>query len=172
MTSSHSKPLLVILSLISLILTVVLVLGIYNIRLKNKETSELLNLVDEAAEKEALSQSIRLMQNTLAEDIKAFNNVVLSNDKLILLIESIEKSGKVLGLDADILSVEEVKDASSIGLHTVRMVIETRGSWAPTLSFLRVIESLPHRVLIDESNILKQNNSWRSKVILSLYLSD
>ncbi len=172
MTFSNSKPLLIILSLISAILAVVLVLGIYNIRLKNKETSELLNLVDEAADRETSSQSIRAIQNSAAEDIKAFNKIILSNDRLVPLIENIEASGRDLGLDAEILSVGEVEGTGSLGLHTIRMVIETQGAWAPTLSFLRVMESLPHRVLIDESNISKQSDGWRSRIVVSLYSSD
>ena len=170
---SRSKPLLITLSLISVVLITVLILGIYNIRLKNEETSKLLNLVDEASEKETLSQSIRIMQNTAAADIKAFDNIVLSNDRLVPLIESIEKSGRALGLDLEILSVVKVEGADSIGLlHIIRIVIETQGSWAQTLSFLRIIESLPHRVLIDESNFSKQGDGWHSRIVLSLYSSD
>ena len=172
MTSSHSKPLLIVLSLISAVLATVLTLGVYSIRLKNKETSELLNRINETTKREVLFQSIRLTQDIAAEDIKAFKDIILSSDKLVLLIENIEASGKTLGLDAEILSVEEIKNTGSIGLQSIRIVIETRGSWAPTLSFLRVVENLPHRVLIDESSILKQTDSWRSKIILSLYSSD
>jgi Tfp pilus assembly protein PilO len=172
MTFSHSKPFLIILSLISIILMTVLILGVYNIRFKNKETLELFNLVDEAAEKEALSQSIRTMQNTAREDIKAFNEIVPSSGKLIPLIENLETSGRALGLDVEILSVEEVKNTDSLGLQNIRIAIETQGSWPSTLSFLRVIESLPHRVLIDESSISKQGDLWRSRIILSLHLFD
>ena len=169
MTFSHSKPLLVILSII---LVAVLILGVYSIRFKNKETLELFNLVDEVAEKKTLLQSIEMMQDAAREDIKAFNEIVLSSDELVPLIESLETSGRALGIDVEILSVEEVKNTDSLGLQNIRIAIETQGSWPPTLSFLRVIESLPHRVLIDESSISKQGDLWRSRIVLSLHLFD
>ena len=71
MISNHSKSLLVILSLISTVLLAVLVLGVYDIRAKNKETSELLNLADHAAESATLAQSIRTIQNEAEQDLEA-----------------------------------------------------------------------------------------------------
>ena len=169
MTANPTRSLLIILSLISAILITVLILGTYDIRFKNKEASRLLNLADETTKKEILAQSIRMMQNTALEDIKAFNNIILSDDKLVPLFEDIENSARNLGFDIEISSVEKVKSADSIGLDTIRMVIEARGSWASNLSFLNVIENLPNRVLIDESNLSKQADSWYLRVVLSLY---
>jgi len=171
MTSSHSKPLLIILSLISIILIAVLVLGVYSIRAKNEKTSELLHLVDQASEIKILSQSIRTVQTAATEEIKVYNDLILSNNKLIPLIEEIEESGRALGLDINILSVGE-EEAGIAGLRTVRLVIETQGSWPSSLSFVRVVESLPHRVLINEVVLSKEGEGWRSKIGLALYLFD
>ena len=172
MIFKDSKPLLVILSLISIVFLTVLILGVYYIRDKNEKTSELLNLVDHAAEVEILAQSIRTVQDDLAEDITAFDNLVLSSDKLVPLIEEIEKAGRTLSLETNILSVEKIEDKKSIEPDMIRIVMETQGPWALTLSFLRAIESLPHRVMIEESSLSREEVGWHSRIVLLLYSFD
>src|SRR3989344_4555708 len=99
MIFKNSKLLLIILSFISVILLATLIMGTYNIRVKNKEASELLNLADEAAEAKILSQSVRMIQKNAAEDIAAFDSLTLSGGNLVPLIEDIEGAGQTLGLD-------------------------------------------------------------------------
>lgn len=170
MTLNHSKWLLIILSLISMIILAVLILGVYNIQAKNKEASVLLNLADHAAKARTLAQSIRMMQNNAAKDIAVFDNLTLSGDKLVPLIESIEGVGRTLGLDTKIVSVGKIEDKKSLEPDMIRMVMETQGPWAPTLSFLRAIESLPHRVMIDESSLSRVEVGWRLRTAFSFYL--
>jgi Tfp pilus assembly protein PilO len=172
MTFSRSKSLLLVLSLISVILITVFVLGVYSIRAKNEKISGLLNLADQVAEAKTLSQSIKAAQHTASEEIKAYNDLILSEYKLVPLIEDIEDSGRALGLDIDILSVGEVKDSGTSGPQKIRMAIETRGSWARSFSFVYVIESLPHRVIVDEIILSKEGDGWHSKIALSFYLFD
>jgi len=143
MTFNNSKLLLAILSLVSIMLLAVLILGTYNIQLKNKEAFALLNLANEAAETKILSQSVRMIQKNAAEDIAAFDSLTLSGDNLVPLIEDIEGAGQTLGLDTKIVSVGKIEDKKSVEPDIIRIVMETQGSWAPTLSFLRAIESLP-----------------------------
>ena len=169
MTFNNSKLSFIILVLISIVLLAVLILGTYTIQLKNKEASELLNLVDQATEARTLAQSIRMAQNNAAEDLAAFDGLTLSDDKLVSLIEDIEEMGRALGLDASIVSVGKIEDKKSVEPDIIRIVMETQGSWAQTLSFLRAIESLPHRVMIDESSLSKVEAGWHLKIILSLY---
>ncbi|MFZ2763797.1 MAG: hypothetical protein WAX80_02045 [Minisyncoccia bacterium] len=169
---SHSKSLLVILSLMSVVLLTVLVLGVYDIKLKNKETSELLNLADNAAELEILVQSIRAIQSEAGKDLATFDSLVLSESKLVPLIESIEGVGRAVGLDVEIVSVGENEDPGASFAQIVRIVVETRGSWASSLSFLRAVESLPNRVIVDETTLSKQEDGWNSRIVLSLYSFD
>ena len=172
MIFNNSKLSLTILALVSLVLLAVLVLGAYDIQAKNRKASELLNLANQAAEASTLARSIRMMQDSAAEDLAAFDNLTLSDDKLVPLIEGIERMGRALGLDASIISVGKIEDKKSVEPDVIRIVMETQGSWTPTLSFLRAIESLPHRVTIEESSLSKAEVNWRSKIVLSLYLFD
>ena len=172
MILNNSKLLLMALSLILIILLTIVALGIYDIKVKNKETFKLLNKADSVAETENLAQSIRVMQASAAEDITAFDNLVLVGDKLVPLIESIEEVGRELGLDTNIVSVAKIEDKKSVEPDIIRIVVETQGSWAPTLSFLRAIENLPYRVMIDESSLSKGEVDWRLRITLSLYSFD
>lgn len=142
-----------------------LLLDIYNIRAKNKETSRLLNQADEAAEVGVLVQSIRLIQNNAREDLEAFEELALSDSKIVPLIESIEKAGQSLGVKTEIASVEKTDEPQQLNL-----IIETEGSWAGTLSFLKAIESLPHRVMVKSVNVSKDESLWSATIALSLYL--
>ncbi|MEX2013479.1 MAG: hypothetical protein WD897_01000 [Parcubacteria group bacterium] len=172
MIFKNSKLLLITLSFISVILLTILILGAYNIQLKNKEASELLNLADESAEARTLAQSIRTTQENAVEDLTAFDSLVLSGDRLVPLIDNIERAGRTFGLDTNIVSVAKIEDKESIEPDMIQVVMETQGSWAPTLSFLRAIESLPHRVMIEESSLSRVEVGWRSRIVLSLYSFD
>ena len=172
MTSNHTKSLIAILSLILVILVAVIVLGIYDMRAKNKETSRLLNLADEAAQIEVTAQSIRATQNDAGLDLETFDSLILSSDRLVTLIEDVEDVGRRLDLGIETLSVVEVNDSGSKGSRTVRIVMETDGSWSSTLSFIRAVENLPHRVLIDETSLTKKEDGWNLRMAFSLYLFD
>ena len=179
MTSHNSTLPLVTLAFISVVLLVVLVLGAYNIQSKNQKVLKLLALADEAAESRTLAQSIRVLQNNAAEDLMAFDNLTLSDDKLVPLIENIEGMSRALGLDTSIVSVSKIEDKKSVEPDIIRIVMETRGSWAQTLSFLSAIESLPHRVMIEELGLSRveaspagNGASWRLRIVLSLYSFD
>ena len=179
MIFNNSKLSLTILALVSLVLLAVLVLGAYDIQAKNRKASELLNLANQAAEANTLARSIRMMQDSAAEDLAAFDNLTLSDDKLVPLIEDIEGMGRALGLDTSIVSVGKIEDKKSVQPDIIRIVMETRGSWTQTLAFLSAIESLPHRVMIEELGLSRveaspagNGASWRLRTVLSLYSFD
>ena len=172
MTSHHSKSLLIMLSLISVVLLAALTLGVYYVRAQNQETSEMLNIVDQATEVETLTQSIRMIQNSSAEDITALDGFVLSSEKLVSLIEEIEGVGRAVGVDVDILSVEKVENKKTNEQSTIRLSMETHDTWASTLAFIRAMESLPHRVMVEGSTLSREETDWRSRLVLSLYLFD
>ena len=166
----NSKLILILFSLLLIVMITSAAVTIYEIGIKNKETSRLQDEADSLTEARNLSHSIRLVQNSAAEDLADFNNFLLSNDKLVFLIEDIEKTGRTLGLETSIVSVGKTEGNGSIQSGMINIAIETQGSWTPTLSFLRAIEFLPYRVMISESNLSKVGDSWHLRIVLSLYL--
>ncbi len=169
MIFKNSKLLLLVLSLIAVILLAALTIGVYNIRAKNQKISELLNLANQASEVEVLARSIRAVQSGAKEDLKAFDEFILSDDKLVVLIESIEAAGQTLGLGTKIVSVNKVEDKKAVAPDMIYIAIETQGPWAGTLSFLRAIENLPNQIRIDKLGLSKEEVGWRLAVTLVLY---
>ena len=172
MISKNLKFLLVLLLLVALALLAALALGIYSIQAQNKKTSELLQLADQAVEVSILAQSIRIAKNNAVDDLEVFDRITLSNDTLVPLIEKIEETGQTLGLETKIISVSKIEDKKSIEPDIVRIVIEAQGAWGGAFTFLHAIESLPNRVMIDESILSKVGDGWRLRITLVLYSFD
>ena len=170
MMIKNSKFTLIFLSVAAFIILAFLLLDLYNIRSKNKETSRLLNIADQAAEEEVLVQSIRTIQNSAKGDLEAFEKAVLSEDKLVPLIESIEGAARLLGVDLEISSVEEAGEATADEPQKLDIVLVGKGSWASVFSFLKALESLPHRVMINKTTLSKGESLWNTTIFLSLYM--
>lgn len=163
---------LILVPLLLLLATVVTVVAtaIYEIEIKNQKASQLQIEADNLAESQDLSRAIHLTQKSASEDLADFQNLLLSSDKLVSLIEEIEKTGRALGLETEIVSVGQADGGKDAQSGTVTIAVETQGSWAPTLAFVRALESLPYRIMINESNLSKTNDSWHLRITLSLYL--
>lgn len=172
MILKNSKFLIGLLSSILVVLLALIVFGVYDIKTKNEKTSLLLNETNLATEVGGRAQYIRTIQNNFSEDLTAFEEIVFVNDKLVPLIESIEGKGRSLGLDTETVSVERRENEESSELDLIRIVIEAEGSWSGTTSFLGAIESLPYRISIDESTLVKLENNWRLRMILFIYSFD
>lgn len=170
MTKKSSKPILILLLIIFAALIAVLVFGILDIRTKNTEISRIVNEADQAAENERLIQSIKELQSEAAENLEAFGEAVFMDDKLVPLIETIEGLGRSLGLETRIASVSEVEDKKSAEPKIIKITIEaTDGSWSSVFSFLRAIENLPHRVMVEDAGLSKEGDDWRLRLAISLY---
>lgn len=178
MIFNNSRILVVVLSFLSLVLLAVLAFGAYHIETKNRESNMLLAQAKQTIEERILSQSIRMTQNAAAKDLDNFEKITLSSDKTVSLIENIEAAGRNLGLETEIASVDKVEGKQASDPAMIRIIIKTEGSWNPTLSFLRAMESLPYRVLIDEYTITAlvantiSDKRWKSQVTLALHIFD
>lgn len=163
---------MVTLSLISLIFLSALVFGIYDIKTKNKKTSLLLSEADRTSETGELAQSIKTIKTNAGEDLTTFDEIVFTNEKLVPLIENIESTGRSLGLETKIVSVGKIEDKKTLEPNIIRIVLETQGAWAETLAFLRAVESLPHRVMIDDSSLSEVDVNWRLRITLAIHSFD
>jgi len=168
----NSKFILLSHSLILLIVIGIVIFALYNIKNKNQEAFQLQINADETALARQISRSIRLAQNNSSQDLADFDKLLLTSGKLVSLIDNIEKSGRALGLETNIVSVGKAEEKDSGQSNIVSIAIETKGAWVPTLSFIRTIESLPYRVMISRSDLSKVDNEWHLKITLSLHLFD
>ncbi len=148
----------------------VLVFGIYDIKKKNAEVSRIVNETDLKSQNEKIIESIKTLRENNTADLLAFEAIVFTNDQLVPLIESIEGVGRALGLVTKIVSVSELDDKKTSEPKLIKISIETtKGSWSSTLAFLKAMENLPHRVLIDETALSKEGTDWRLRMTVSLH---
>lgn len=168
MISRNSKLLIAVLVPITVALLATLVISVYSIRAKNSETAKLLSLSSEADEAKIRAHAIRALRLEAAEDIEAFENLVLSEDKFVSLIETIEEASRALKVDAKVVSVAKADKAASAEPVVIRVVVEAKGSWAGVFTFFRAVESLPYKIMVEESHLAKDNAEWRLRVVISL----
>lgn len=169
MTLKNTKLLISVLAFVAIALSCLVFLGMRKTRIQNEETSLLLISADEIAAESAALQSIRAARVTSKIEIEEFESLVLTDEKLVGAIESIENAGRRLGLSTDTVSVQnEVEDSSTH--NKVNLMVETEGDWEPTMQFLKAVESQPYRVMIDEVHFQKEEGVWLSRIGLSLYI--
>jgi hypothetical protein len=169
MIFKNSKISLILLSSVALVLVGLVVFDINNVRMKNEETSRLLLLADQASEEKAAVQGVRVARNNVTEEIAAFEDVALTDAKLVSTIETIESAGRRLGLATRIVSVEKSGEESGEPYQKVILLVETKGSWPGTHTFLKAMESLPNRADFDEMHLQKEGGVWNARIGISLY---
>lgn len=146
-----------------------LALIVFDIQATNHKTSELLNTMERISEEEAIIQSARFARSNAAEDIKAFEGLIFKGDKLVPFIEGLEEAGRGLSLETKILSVSKIEDRKAPIPYTIRIIMEVGGSWSGTFSFLRAIENIPNRIVVDDVQTVKDGNGWRTKITFLIY---
>jgi hypothetical protein len=175
MKDKSTFTILILTSSVALLLIGILSYGIYEMRSKNQKTFVLLQEADKIATEDLLYQSIRSVRSSIREDLSQFDEVVLTEEKVVPLIERIENAGRTLGLETKIASVSLLKVEGNLpALPTdnpkkVRLIIETKGSRGNSMDFLSALESLPHRVIVDEASLTLEEGGWRTRTSLSVY---
>ncbi len=168
MTNHGTKIRLALLSTVALAFCLLLVYVFINIRAENRETAQLSSLTAQSEQEEAATSAIRELRSSAGAEIEAFEQLTLSNERLVPLIESIENMGRALKLSLKIASVEK-QDGGEGAPQIIRMVVEAEGGWSGTFSLLRGIEALPYRVMIDSVSLSKEDGGWKETVTLSLH---
>jgi ABC-type multidrug transport system fused ATPase/permease subunit len=166
MTTNETKIRLGILSLVAIAILTLFIFDWRRIKSENAETAKLMALSSENEMKEQQLQAIRSIQSFASGEIEAFEALALNNDRLVPLIESLEEVGENLNLDLEIVSVEKKEDGKS---QLIKIVLEATGDWAGVQSLLEAVESLPHRVMIENAIFTKVEGAWQETIILSLH---
>jgi Tfp pilus assembly protein PilO len=173
MKAKNTLTILIVVSLIALTLALVLGYGIYDIRSKNQKTSELLQQADKIANEDVEFQSIRSVLGSIQEDIEEFDKYTLTEARVVPMVEKIETVGRKLGLETNTTSISVAKPegtaSSTEGVKKIKIVVETKGEKTPTMTFLGALESLPYRIMIDESSVIQEEGGWRSRTSFAVY---
>jgi Tfp pilus assembly protein PilO len=155
--------------LTTLILSGVLVFVLYSIKAKNVEIQDLQSLADQYEESGQLAQSSKNLRNNFSEDLDSLENFAIAGDRLVPLIERIERAGRGLSLETKILSVEESSDGE---IKKIKMRIEAVGEWAGVFTYLQGLENLPHQQTMEEVSLSKESGEWRLTAVLVLHAID
>jgi hypothetical protein len=166
MTSKDTIVKIVLLALAALALLTLLAFDLLNIRSKNREAAQLLSETEELNRGDVAAQSIRILKDANQEEIEIFES--LTSPGVVAVIESLEKAGRALGLETEIVSVEDVSGESK----KIRIVIEGEGSFSGAYSLVKAVESLPQKVMLEGATLSKGASEWKARVEFSLYSFD
>ncbi len=170
---TNTKFSLILMAFVTLILMGILGFGLWQIKTKNNQASELLHEAEHLAEVDVLTQFIQTVQAEAGQSLRTFDSLTLSSAKLVSFIESIEGVGKELGLEVKIVSVDRVEVKDSPEPPTFKIAIDTSGSWQGNFSYLAAIESLPTRVMVESINLSKaEEKGWQSRIVVLVHSFD
>jgi hypothetical protein len=93
----------------------------------------------------------------------------VGEDDVVRFIEEIEALARSWRLDAAVQSVEEGSDPE--GRRTIAATVELLGSRSATLDFLREIEVLPYRLVIEDTRLYRDDaGMWRLTATIIGYI--
>jgi hypothetical protein len=168
MTASSTNIRLAVTSALAIALFALLFFAVRSISSKNMETSELVYQAEESSQKEVSNQAIRSLRNASREEIEEFEMLALSGNEVVGVIESLEKAGRALELETEIVSVSQTGEAGT-DPQKIKIVIEGKGGWDGAYSLVKAVESLPQRVMLEEASLSKEEALWKAHVEFSLY---
>jgi len=168
MSHNESKIRLVVSAFIAVGLLTLLFFYTKSISGENAETAKLITSSGQMEEAERAAQLVRSIRASSGADIASFESLVLTSERLVPFIESIESAGRALGVDLEIASVDKKDEGEGSALERIRMVVKASGSWSGTYSLLKAIESLPYRVMIENVSLTKNDSAWEEAITLSL----
>ncbi len=162
-----TKTILISLCLLVLTLIVVLVFGLYKIRAQSEEVVSLENKAESLGQMDNIAQSVRSIRNSSGANLSRLDNLIVSQKKVVSFIEMVEGLGGQMGLLTKTLSVNTDET-------TVRIALETDGSWARSMNFIQALENLPYKVVLDETTMAysAESKSWHTNIIIVLPFFD
>lgn len=88
-------------------------------------------------------------------DRKVLPSYIISEDKILEFIDSVEGIEKVSSTTMNLSSIS--KDDSS---EHVKVNVEIKGEWNNVRRALSLLENLPYSINIDNMNLLKSSDEW------------
>jgi hypothetical protein len=89
---------------------------------------------------------------------------------VINLIETIESTGRALGITVSIKSVSVDADRAHPELpKTAKLSIAASGQWTGVSKLLESLESLPYPIMIDKTSLVKGEGIWNFSADISTF---
>lgn len=155
-TNIGFKKTLSVLSLLALVIAVSYYFIYQDIRSKNERISKLqYDLSTQSTKQDYLISTEKAIQS-LEVDLDKAQSSIVSKEAEIEFIEKIETLARSNGLAIEIESlVLKNQDLPSPDLTVLNVKAKTRGTWAGTYLFLAQLESLPYKLKIGRSSMIR-----------------
>lgn len=124
----------------------------WQVKSENEKASTLLQEAEQDIEKEKTLRAAKISLEKNETLIKAIDTYFIPRDGVVPFIEELEKLGKDSGvmLSVGAVSTEVDPKVKDDFKETLRLRLETTGSWKDTFYFLSLIESLPYRAQVEQ----------------------
>lgn len=135
--------------------------------MQNGEAVSLESQAESLGQMDNVAQSVRSIKNNSGADLAGLDNLVISQKKVVSFIGMIESLGGNMGLLTHTLSVATDET-------TVRIALETDGSWTHSMDFIQALETLPYKVVLDETTMAYNVDSsgWHTNITIILPFFD
>lgn len=175
MKNYSTKHALLTLIVVILLLVVAHYVFFHFIRSESREVSTL--------EREVVSLQTQVQEFSKyePEDLKllatSVNAKIIPRGDFVDFLETIETSGRALGISVNVESVDVVarsEDNPDDDKQIMYVRLETHGGWSPTMRFVHYLEHLPYKISVTDVRLTKdgpQNeggpDGWRGAIEVS-----
>lgn len=159
---------IIMLSLVSAALLGVLFYSVYSILKAEAETRQLLLRAEALSGNDSWTKSVKSLHTGSNAEIEVISEAAITRTELISLIESLESAARGLGLKVSVSSIKSEAGQSSTTPETVKMVVDTEGSWPGNFTFIKLLQSLPVKSEIESSSLSHTGKVWRSGTTLKV----
>jgi Tfp pilus assembly protein PilO len=147
----------------TMVISIVLAIAVFviygflflNIKDKNEQISTLANDAQQLRSKDDTLKATKTILDQSKDLISQLDSYFIPADGVVGFISVLEGVGKFSGVDMTIGSVGTEADSKAKDeiKETLRLHIETNGSWKNTFYFLSVIENLPYRIDVEDVSL-------------------
>lgn len=139
------------------------------VRAKNERIATIEDNIKTIADKDANLKSIKGLVVDTEESRAAINTFVIPQNGEVDFLEDIERLARQTSVDLSIVTVEERDEVleTSSSLDSLHLHLEARGTWPAVFQFLRLMELLPLRSVVGDTQVeflaaeKKSDAKWR-----------
>ncbi|MBX4198801.1 hypothetical protein KW800_00790 [Candidatus Parcubacteria bacterium] len=114
------------------------------------------------------TQRLRALKQSEADDIARLDKVAVTKTELVDVISQIESFGKSLGLGVTIASISGGTSSATGTPMTVKIAVDSTGTWASNLTLLHMLENLPYKASVDDAKLAQSDKGWRGNYTFAL----
>lgn len=150
-----TKQILALTMILAIASVVFYVLFFNNVKGKNETISTIINDIDIAIQKETRLKSAKDIIKDTETGRGKLDTYFIDNEEIIDFIEEIEKIGRDIGVEIEIISVSisDSKIQRDNISEVLNLDLKAEGKWSSVFHFLALIEKMPFKINISKINL-------------------